>query len=72
MRQYRLLESVAETIAAEILYEHPDAKATKVSVKKPQVALPGVLDYSAVTIRRDRSDYKYDVEDAKKTNPDSQ
>lgn len=48
-----LLESVAEEIALRLLALERVAAVT-VSVRKPNVKLPGPLDYSEVTIRRER------------------
>ncbi|MGI6143423.1 MAG: dihydroneopterin aldolase [bacterium] len=50
----RLLEKVAETIAAGILEEFPVTEVV-VRVKKPHVPLPGIVDYAAVEIRRGRT-----------------
>ncbi len=48
-----LLETLAETIAAQILTDF-DIRAITVSVKKPDVALSGPLDYAAIRIHRER------------------
>jgi dihydroneopterin aldolase len=52
-RQYRLLETLAGSIARRLLAELP-IMAVVVRVRKPQVPLPGVLAYSAVEIERRR------------------
>jgi dihydroneopterin aldolase len=49
----RLLESVAESIAQRLLTIE-GVIAVSVSVRKPRVRLDGALDYSEVTIRRER------------------
>ena len=49
-----LLETLAETIATRILTDF-DIRAITVSVKKPDVALSGPLDYAAVNIHRERN-----------------
>lgn len=49
----QLLEAVAEEIAARLLMMKR-VKAVTVRVRKPQVKLPGPLDYSAVEIHRVR------------------
>jgi len=49
----RLLESVAESIAERLL-ALDRVTAVSVSVRKPGVRLSGPLDYSEVTIRRER------------------
>lgn len=50
----RLIEAIAETIAARILAEFEVAGVSEVvvRVRKPQVALPGQLDAALVEIRR--------------------
>lgn len=48
-----LLESVAEEIARRLLALDRVAAVT-VAVRKPNVKLPGPLDYSEITIRRGR------------------
>jgi len=49
--QFKLIESVAELIAENILQISP-VREVKVRVSKPEVLLGGVLDYAAVEIRR--------------------
>ena len=49
--QFKLIESVAELIAENILQVFP-VREVKVRVSKPEVLLGGVLDYAAVEIRR--------------------
>jgi 7,8-dihydroneopterin aldolase/epimerase/oxygenase len=49
----QLLEALAEEIATQLLVLERVAAVT-VRVRKPQVVLPGPLDYSAVEIRRVR------------------
>ncbi|TMI74658.1 MAG: dihydroneopterin aldolase [Bacillati bacterium ANGP1] len=48
-----LIETLAETIAAKAL-ALDRVTAVTVRVRKPQVHLPGPLDYSGVEIRRER------------------
>lgn len=50
---YRLIESVAETIAAAVLGRFP-VKEALVRVKKPQAPVPGRFAWMAVEIRRGR------------------
>ena len=50
----RLLENIAETIAARVLEEFP-VQEVLVRVKKPHVPLPGIVDYAAVEIRRGKT-----------------
>jgi dihydroneopterin aldolase len=51
---FRLIEALAETIAARILAEFAPAGVSEVvvRVRKPRVALPGQLDAAFVEIRR--------------------
>jgi dihydroneopterin aldolase len=51
----KLIESVAEEIAASMLAEHPSVTEVRVSVHKPNVALRGTLRTVGVTIERARS-----------------
>lgn len=50
-RPHRLIESVAEAIAAAVL-EHFPVIETRVRVKKPQAPIPGRYTWMAVEIRR--------------------
>ncbi|MDD4239362.1 MAG: dihydroneopterin aldolase [Desulfotomaculaceae bacterium] len=50
----RLIESVAEAIAAAVLEQFP-VTASTVRVKKPQAPVPGHFAWMAVEIRRTRS-----------------
>ena len=51
---FRLIEALAETIAARILAEFAPAGVSEVvvRVRKPRLALPGQLDAAVVEIRR--------------------
>jgi 7,8-dihydroneopterin aldolase/epimerase/oxygenase len=51
---FRLLEAIAEAIAAELLALFP-VDEVSVTVRKPAVQLGGPLDHAAVEIRRRRS-----------------
>ncbi|OPY56707.1 MAG: Dihydroneopterin aldolase [Pelotomaculum sp. PtaU1.Bin035] len=50
-RPYKLIESVAEAIASEILRLFP-VKEVMIRVKKPQAPLPGRFSWVAAEIRR--------------------
>ncbi|MGE5587967.1 MAG: dihydroneopterin aldolase [Clostridia bacterium] len=50
-REFNLIEALAETIAQEILSAH-DVDEVTVRVRKPDVAMGGVLDYVEVEIVR--------------------
>ena len=51
-----LLESVAHRIASATLFEFPQISAVRVEVKKPHVAVQGIIDYLGVEIVRHRKD----------------
>lgn len=53
-RTFSLIEALAEAIAASILQGFPRVMEVAVRVRKPQVPLPGLLDYAEVEIRRVR------------------
>lgn len=53
-KPYKLVESVAEKIAAECLVRYPKAQAVTVKVIKPDPPIPGHYDSVAVEIRRSR------------------
>lgn len=52
-RRFRLLESIAETIAEEVLADHPSVEEVEVHVRKPQVKL-GQIESAGVEIHRRR------------------
>nr|CAB3457880.1 unnamed protein product [Digitaria exilis] len=51
-----LLESVAHQIASATLLKFPQISAVRVEVKKPHVAIQGIIDYLGVEIVRYRKD----------------
>lgn len=53
-RSYNLLESVAETIAHNVLQRHENVAGVKVTVKKPGAPIKGNFAYMAVEITRQR------------------
>ncbi len=53
-RSYKLLEAIAENVAADILERFPQATRTVVTVRKPGVPIDGVLEDAGVTIERGR------------------
>lgn len=53
-RQFRLVETLAAEIAAQILDSHPRVEAVTVRVKKLLPPVPGVVEYAAVEIARRR------------------
>lgn len=52
-KRYKLIEAVAEDIAAKILELFP-VEQVKVTVKKPHSPVPAVFDYVAVQVVRDK------------------
>lgn len=53
-KKFKLIESVAEAIALQVLDNFPINKVT-VQVRKPQAPIPGVFDYMAVEIDRTKA-----------------
>ncbi len=53
-RRFKLIEALAETIAAEILARFPTVDAITVRVDKPSAPIPAVLDRAGITITRRR------------------
>ena len=51
-----LIETVAHDVALGVLASQPRVVGVDVTVSKPHVALPVVLDCSSVTVRRRRDD----------------
>jgi dihydroneopterin aldolase len=51
---YRLLEALAEGLAAEILDRFTLARAVVVEARKPGVPIDGVIDHAGVRIERSR------------------
>lgn len=53
-RSFRLLEGIAEAVAADLLAGFPRLESVVVRVRKPGVPIDGVLDYAGVEIERSR------------------
>ncbi len=51
---HKLVETVAEKIAAKILEGHPSVQCVRVGIHKPQVAVSGVVESLGVEITRRR------------------
>ncbi|HVM31483.1 MAG TPA: dihydroneopterin aldolase [Candidatus Limnocylindrales bacterium] len=51
---FRLLEAIAESIAAAALEAHPRIEAVSVTVRKPGVPIEGVLEQAGVSVERRR------------------
>ncbi|MES1913148.1 MAG: hypothetical protein MHM6MM_005366 [Cercozoa sp. M6MM] len=54
---FNLVESVAEQCVRELFRTLPKVTEIQLRVRKPQVPLPGVVEYSGIEITRRRSDY---------------
>ncbi|KEZ49660.1 dihydroneopterin aldolase [Metabacillus indicus] len=54
-KPFKLVEAVAEKIAAEVLEEFQQVSFCTVKLYKPDPPIPGHYDYVAVEIRRGRS-----------------
>ena len=53
--EHKLLNRIAQRIAEEVIKAYP-VKQIRVTVKKPSVAIGGILDYTAVSIVREPGD----------------
>ena len=53
-KKYKLIESLAENIAQEVLEKYKLVKEVMVRVKKPEAPVPGIYDYFGIEIRRKR------------------
>lgn len=58
-KSYDLIESVAEKIAQEILIDFPLVQEVSIFLKKPEVPIPGILDYAAIELKRKRGQKAY-------------
>ena len=52
-----LIETLANTIAKEVLTKYDMAQEITVLIKKPQVAVTGVVDYLGIEVTRAKSEY---------------
>lgn len=55
IKQYKLLEALAENIAMEILKKYEKVQEIELTIKKPEAPVKGIFDYFAVEIRRKRN-----------------
>ncbi|MFZ7102832.1 MAG: dihydroneopterin aldolase [Peptococcaceae bacterium] len=55
-QRFKLIEALAEKIAAGVLEKYTLIKEIKITVRKPQAPVRGIFDYFAVEIRRTRND----------------
>jgi dihydroneopterin aldolase len=53
-KPFNLIESLADRIAAEILESDTRIECTRVAVRKPHVAVSGILDSLGIEILRTR------------------
>ena len=54
--KFDLIETLAEKISRTVLTNY-DTSRVLVRVKKPQVSLPGILDFAGIEISRERCDF---------------
>ncbi len=52
---YSLIEAAAETICSDILFSFEPVQKITVVVKKPEAPVPGIFDYFAVELTRERN-----------------
>lgn len=53
-KPFKLIEALAESVAARVLSEHPNAAEVVVRVHKPKAPIPGPIDGVTVEIHRRR------------------
>ena len=53
-RRFKIIEALAETIAAEVLAAFAQVDRVRVTVEKPEAPVPVVMDHFAVEIERRR------------------
>jgi dihydroneopterin aldolase len=61
-RRFRLIETLADAISAQLLRSQPRIEAVTVRVQKLLPPIPGVVEYAAVEITRRRSLASRDAE----------
>lgn len=54
IKQYKLLEALAEAITREIFQKHQKVQEIELTIKKPEAPVNGIFDYFGVEIRRSR------------------
>lgn len=55
IKQYKLIEALAQSIINEIFQKHPRVQEIELTVKKPQAPVNGIYDYFGVELRRKRN-----------------
>lgn len=55
-RRFKLIEALAEEIAAQILARFAPVRAVTIEVRKPNAPIVGLMDHVAIEIRRERHD----------------
>ena len=55
IKQYKLIEALAENIAKEILHKHRKVQEIELAIKKPEAPVNGIFDYFGVEVRRRRN-----------------
>lgn len=55
IKQYKLIEALAESITKEIFKKHRRVQEIEITVKKPEAPVNGIFDYFGVELRRRRN-----------------
>ena len=56
-QRFKLIEALAEAVAADLLTFMPKLQSVRVKVRKPEAPIPAIVRDVAVEITRDRKDY---------------
>lgn len=54
-KSYDLIEALAENICADVFKQFPLIMKIKIQVRKPNAPVPGIFDYMAVEVERERT-----------------
>lgn len=55
LKQYKLIEALAQSIINEIFQKHKRVQEIEILVKKPEAPVNGIFDYFGVELRRSRN-----------------
>lgn len=53
-RRFKLIEALGETIAEQVLADHPRLTAVEIEIRKPSAPVAGIFDTIGLRIRRER------------------
>lgn len=53
-RRFKLIEALGETIADQLLADHPRLTAVEIEIRKPSAPVAGIFDTIGLKIRRER------------------